>query len=109
MPNPEHVLLAGDVTVHDDGRIEGRTRAARQLIRVLGLDDPVYNEFRQQWRCMIGLAKEHDPVIYGKLMGYPQDLPDLSSLRPPLGNTRPEGVGKCFFVRKQAGTLPQTY
>jgi|ERR1043165_7158781 hypothetical protein len=109
LPNPEQVLLADGVEMHDDGRIEGKTRAARQLIRVLGLDDPVYNEFRVQWRRMIGLAKEHDPELYRKLMGYPDDLPDLTTLRPPSGNVRPEGVTASFHALRDRGELPDIY
>jgi hypothetical protein len=109
LPNPEQVLVAADVEMHDDGRIEGKSRQARQLIRVLGLDDPEYNELRVLWRRMIGSAKEFDPALFQQLMGYPKDLPDLTSLRPPKGNTRPEGVGQSFHAQKQAGTLAETY
>src|ERR1043166_7359905 len=45
VPDPTQALLAGDVQVKEDGTIEGRTPAARRLIRVLGLDDPEYTEF----------------------------------------------------------------
>jgi hypothetical protein len=50
---------------------------------VLGLNDPVYNDFRVQWRRLIGLAKEFEPELFKELMGYPADLPDLTRLRPP--------------------------
>ena len=109
LPNPEQVLLAGNVEMHDDGRIEGKTRQARQLIRVLGLDDPVYNEMRVQWRRMIGLAKEYDPELYRKLMGYPKDLPDLTSLRPPKGNARPQGIVESFCAQNERAELPEVY
>jgi len=109
LPNPEEALLAADVHIHDDGRIEGRTPAARELIRALGLDDPAYNEFRAQWRRMIGLAKEYDPELYQKLMGFPEDLPDLTGLRPPNGNTRPDGVNASFHAERQRGELAETY
>jgi hypothetical protein len=109
LPSPEQVLLAGEVRMCEDGRIEGKTRAARQLIRVLGLDDTVYNEFRVQWRRLIGLAKEHDPELYRKLMGYPDDLPDLTRLRPPEGNTRPEGAAASCHARRERNELPDCY
>lgn len=109
LPNPEQVLLAGDVELHDDGRIEGKTRAARQLIRVLGLDDAAYNDFRVQWQRMIGLAKKYDSELYRKLMSYPNDLPDLMKLRPPNGNTRPEGVSASFYALRSRGELPNRY
>jgi hypothetical protein len=41
------------------------------------------------------------------LLGYPDNLPDLSRLRPPR-NTRPEGVAKSFFARRKRGELPET-
>jgi len=109
LPNPEQALLTGDVEMHDDGRIEGKTRAARQLIRVPGLDDPVYNDFRVQWRRLIGLAKEYDPELYRQRMGYPKDLPDRTPLRPPKGNTRPEGVTASFYALRGRGELPDSY
>jgi hypothetical protein len=109
LPNPEQVLLTSDVKVEEDGRIEGKTRAARQLIRVLGLDDPTYKEFRLQWRRMIGLAKERDPELYRQLMGYPADLPDLTRLRPPNGNTRPDGVATSYYALRGRAQLPDIY
>jgi hypothetical protein len=40
LPDPTQVLVDGAVRVQDDGRIEGATREARRLIRLLGLDGP---------------------------------------------------------------------
>jgi hypothetical protein len=42
-------------------------------------------------------------------MGYPVDLPDLSSLRPPAGNSRPEGVVQSYATRRERGKLPDIY
>ena len=61
------------------------------------------------WRAIIGLAERHDPPLYRRLMGFPDDLPDLKRLRPPGGNTRPEGVQASFHAQRQDGTLPTTY
>src|SRR5947209_20503873 len=38
VPDPTQVFVEGAVHVHEDGRIEGTTPAARRLIRLLGLD-----------------------------------------------------------------------
>lgn len=109
LPNPVQVLIAGNVTVEGDGSIEARTPSARRLIRILGLDDPEYTEFRLLWLGIVALAKQHDTKLYHKLMGYPKELPDLAGLRPPKGNTRPEGLQESHFASKRKGTLPDTY
>jgi hypothetical protein len=109
VPDPTRVLLTGDVQVNEDGTIESRTPAARRLIRVLGLDDPEYTEFRLLWLGIAALAQRHDPDLHGRLIGFPDDLPDLARLRPPGGNTRPEGVQSSHFARKKTGVLPETY
>jgi hypothetical protein len=57
---PLTALLSADVWVNEDGTIEGRTRQARRLIRVLGLDDREYTEFRLLWLEIVGLAARED-------------------------------------------------
>jgi hypothetical protein len=109
VPNPELVLLATDVWVKDDGSLAARTPAARRLIKVLGLDDPEYTEFRLLWLGIAALASRYDPPLLQKLMGYPGDLPDLARFRPPGGNTRPEGINHSHYARKHQGVLPLTY
>ena len=42
-------------------------------------------------------------------MGFPEDLPDLSELRPPDGNSRPEGVAQSYSALRERGELPETY
>jgi hypothetical protein len=107
--DPSLVLLAADVQVHEDGTIEGRTAAARRLIRVLGLDDAEYTEFRLLWLGIAALAERHDPQLHRQLMGFPDELPDLARLRPPTGNMRPEGIEASYFARRARGVLPEEY
>ena len=109
VPDPLTALVCGDVWVNEDGTIEGRTRQARRLIRVLGLDDREYTEFRLVWLEIVGLAAREDPELYRKLMGFPNDLPNLARLRPPGGNSRPEGIEQSYFVQKKKAILPETY
>jgi len=109
IPNPENTLTAGDVQVNEDGTIAARSSAAQRIVRKLGLDDPEYTEFRLLWINIVALAERCDPALYRKLLGYPADLPDLTQLRPPRGNTRPEGVEQGHFTRRESGTLPETY
>src|SRR6266516_554040 len=58
LPDPCQALVEGDVWVNDDGTIESRTKAARKLIRVLGLDTPEYTEFRLLWLGIVALAEQ---------------------------------------------------
>lgn len=108
IPDPFRVLQRDDVHVHEDGTIEAGTPEARRLIRVLGLDDPEYNEFRLLWIGIVALAAKHAPELHDQLLGFPADLPDLKRLRPS-GNLYPEGIASSFFVQRQQGTLPKTY
>jgi hypothetical protein len=109
LPNPAEVFLRDDVRVAEDGTIEGDTPEARRLIRVLGLDDPEYTEFRLLWIGIIVLASQHDRELFVRLMSFPADLPDLGALKPPDGNTRPNGVTASYFEQRSRGELPETY
>jgi hypothetical protein len=109
LPDPCQVLVGGDVQVQDDGVLEARTRAARRLVRKLGLDDREAQEFRLLWIGIIALAERYDPALYRRLLAYPKDLPNLTRLRPPGGNTRPEGIEESAYVKRQNGSLPATY
>ena len=65
------------------------------------------------WRMrmirIVALAREHDPMLFRNLLACPDDLRDLSSLLPPGGNTRPEGIVESHFERRRRGELPETY
>jgi hypothetical protein len=109
VPDPGQVLLGADVRVHENGSVEAVTPEARRLIRVLGLDDPEYTEFRLLWIGIVALAARYAPDLYRRVMGFPEELPDLSPLRPPGGNTRPDGVSSSWLAQRQRGVLPETY
>jgi hypothetical protein len=109
LPDPTQVLLRKDVLVKEDGTIEATTPELRLLIRVLGLDDPEATEYRQLWIGIVGLAEKHSPALFWQLMGFPDNLPDLGRLRPPGGNTRPDGLAASFFQQRERGAIPATY
>jgi hypothetical protein len=107
-PDPLSCLLAPDVQVSEDGGIRAGTLQARKLIDRLGLNRPRLREYRELWVRIVRLAALHDTTLLRRLLGYPADLPDLSSLRPPEGNARPDGVRQSHFARRQRGELPDT-
>jgi hypothetical protein len=109
VPDPTTVLLDPGVWVTEDGMIHADAPEGARLIELLGLDSPQFTEFRLLWIGIVALAERYDPSLYQRLMGFPADLPDLKRLRPPGGNTRPEGVRTSFFAKRKDGTLPATY
>jgi hypothetical protein len=109
LPDPCRVLTSDTVRVDEDGTIRGQTREARRLIRILGLDERPATEFHLLWNSIVTLARRFDPGLWRKIMGFPEDLPDLRRLKPPGGNTHPEGVGQSWHARQERGELPETY
>jgi hypothetical protein len=109
VPDPSQVLTTAAVSVGVDGVLVPRTPAARRLIRQLDLNDPQFVDWRRQMIRIVELAAVHDPALHRSLLAYPDDLPDLSVLNPPAGNTRPAGLSESHFQRRANGTLPESY
>lgn len=109
VPDPTRYFLAADIEIALDGRIRGKSEETRRLIRILGLDDPEFVLYRARWIKIIELAKLHDPELLQELMGYPTDLPALGVLRPPKGNSRPDGITESHFELNKRGELTATY
>ncbi len=108
IPNPCDSMLHGHVVVKVDGSIEAATREAWKVIRVLGLDDPEYQEYRCMMIGIVQMAASGDETILRRLLKYPGDLPNLAALRPRI-NTRPGGVQNSHYARRQRGELPELY
>jgi hypothetical protein len=109
LPDPCRVLTSDAVMVDEDGTIQTQKREARRLIRTLGLNERPATEFRLLWNSIVTLARRFDPGLWRKIMGFPEDLPDLRRLKPPRGNSRPEGVGQSCQAQREREELPDTY
>jgi hypothetical protein len=109
LPDPATVFLSTSLEMESDGRLSPRTHEARLLLRLLDLNDPMFVTWRMRMIRIVALAREHDTTLYRQLLAYPDDLPNLSSLRPPGGNLRPEGIAESHFERRSRGELPETY
>jgi hypothetical protein len=109
LPDPCQVLTASAVTVDERGVIHGHTREARRLIRRLALDKQPAQEFRLMWNRIVANARRFDPALYRQIMGFPKDLPDLRRLKPPGGNTRPDGIAESWLARRERSELSTTY
>jgi hypothetical protein len=108
-PDPLSALLDKDVRVSDDGEIHAATSDAGRLIDLLALNRPRLREFRELWIRIVRLAARHDAGLHRQLMGYPLDMPDLSTRRPPGGNIRPEGIAQSHLARFRRNELSETY
>ena len=60
------------------------------------------------WMRIVFLAKERDLDLYFRLVGFPEDLPDLRRLKPPM-NSRKEGLMQCRFAQRERNELPDEY
>jgi hypothetical protein len=108
-PDPCQVAFSDLVKVAPDGSIEALEDTGRFLIDVLRLDNDENTEYRRLLLEIIRLATSCDRGLYVRLMGFPDDLPDLSSKRPPGGNSQPGGIRNSFMARRQRGELDETY
>ena len=54
---------------------------------------------------VVRLARNQDSALYSRLMGFPDDLPDLAKKRPPGGNSRPEGIRESCYARRTRNEL----
>jgi hypothetical protein len=110
--DPCSEALAEHLRVQDDATVHGLTPQGRLFIKQLYLNHPRLIALRSEMMKLIRvLAASPDPVAAEMLqrrLGFPDDLPDLSALRPP-GNSRPAGVEQCYFALRERGELPETY
>jgi hypothetical protein len=108
VPQPSATLTAATVRLYPDGSMIGVSPDADRLIRILCLNSVMMKRWRRTWMRIIELATESDRTLLNSLMGYPDDMPDLSASRPPE-NTRPDGVAQSCFARQRRGELAEMY
>lgn len=106
VPDPGKVAFGKCVKVHDDGTITALNEDGEWLIQVLRLDNPDYTRNRYRLLRTVRSASSWADIVLW--LGYPNDLPDLSRLKPP-GNTRPAGVSDSYFARRARGDLEEVY
>jgi hypothetical protein len=106
--DPFRLLRSTLATVLSDGSLRPHGRDTQRLILQLDLNSPRLKSWRAMWMRILDLARTHDPGLYFKLVGFPEDLPDLSRLRPPR-NARKGGLKQSWSARRRRGSLPPEY
>lgn len=107
--DPGQTLLKSTVTILPDGSLSPDDETAERLIEQLDLNRPEMTAFRLLWSEIIAMANQCRPELYCQLMGFPNDLPNLKKLKPPGGNSRPEGIEQSYFAKRERGELPKIY
>lgn len=111
--NPSEVLLAHHLEIIEDGTIRGLTDDGRELIGVCQLDRTNLTEFRRGifdvLRALNDLSDDAKRKVLRRYLGFPSNLPRLSTLRPPQGNSRVNGLESSFYERRNRSELPEIY
>ena len=109
VPDPCQVAYGKCLRVESDGTVTPLNKQGKRLVTVIRLNHPRFIDERLKTLCVWKILAEHDSAELQRLMDFPADLPDLSRLKPPGGNRRPEGISESCFARRERGNLPKTY
>jgi hypothetical protein len=109
LPNPCETAYGQCTVADDNGVITALNDQGQMLINVLRLNNPENTEYRRRILNILRLAQLKEPLLCREWMGFPRDLPDLATKRPPAGNYRPEGIKQSFLARQRRNELPETY
>lgn len=103
LPSPCEIGYGQFLRIDENGEAVPLAREGERVINILRLDHPTLTRWRQQFLELMESAQESS--IVSSLLGLPTNLPDLTVLKPPLGNSRPEGVSHSFFARRTRGEM----
>ncbi|QDV51785.1 HNH endonuclease [Gimesia fumaroli] len=106
--NPLTLLCSERVSTLEDGTLETPDIETKRLILQLDLNSSNLKNWRILWMRIVELAERNNPELYDQIAGFPDLLPDLSTLRPPV-NHRIEGINESWFARRERDELPRTY
>ncbi|MBP9224721.1 MAG: HNH endonuclease [Verrucomicrobiales bacterium] len=104
VPDPHVHAFGACLRVEDSGVITALNDQGIYLIDELDLDSFERTEWRKTIIETISLvAKSGGPDLLKQWMGLPTELPNLSSLRPPIPNTRSAGIKNSWHSRIARG------
>jgi hypothetical protein len=110
VPNPADVAYGSALHVGADGIIAAKNKLGQVLVEGLKLDHPELTSQRHMVLRVTRLAEEKNNVsLLLRLLGYPDDLPNLRRRRPPDGNSQLTGIAACCYEQRRRGELPLIY
>jgi hypothetical protein len=97
-----------------DGVLIGITPDGLDLIDLLHLNDDPALVVRRHYLDIFDLknklpADSDVEALIVRVFGFPDDMPDLRTKRPPGGNQRRGSEQSCYFALKERGELPAVY
>ena len=112
--DPAADIIADHIQLTETGVMFGLTPDGLRMITLLRLNESPALDVRRKYLDISELfaampANERIARLYMREFGYPHDMPDLRTLRPPGGNSNPGSEDACYFARAERGELPATY
>lgn len=114
LPDPTVEGMGCHLAVTADGTVTGLTDEGKFLIRLLHLNAPSAVEERLRIQRIRGRRQQYPEdrgaeADFLRAFGYPEDLPDLRTLRPPGGNSLDANKHLCFYACREKGMLSPIY
>jgi len=113
LPSPMKVAFGASMEVIMSGDQYGSIRPLNndglRLIDELSLDGVKITRARQRYIDIIRSFEKHDRPLLLMWMGFPEDLPDLSSVSPQPSSMIPGGILQSWFKRRELHELPEIY
>jgi hypothetical protein len=111
--NPCAEALGQHLEIQSDGSIGALTEHGAEQIALCRLNRPRLLEARRMMLELLRMLEEgvgREAHEFLRLLhGFPDNLPRLSTLKPPDGNVRPESIVDSYYAKRQRGELPETY
>jgi hypothetical protein len=108
VPDPCPVAYGACLRVEPDGSVIPLNRFGWRLVKVLRLNHKEHVQERKQTMQLLSNLARHDKAEFERRMGFPRDLPDLTTKQAPR-NRRPEGIAESWFAKRNRGELPAMY
>jgi hypothetical protein len=114
LPDPTRVSFAQCLSIGEDGIISALNAHGADLIDLLHLNESPVIDTRKKYLRVIKLRIDYpDSADIAELFldafGFPDDLPDLTSLRPPGGNHPKLGAVVSYHRLRRLNELREVY
>jgi len=112
--NPLVVAVGLHVVVGQDGVAVALTVGGKDWILAFRLNSDAKVGIRLEKLATLRAKQTHPDDadidhLFRRAFGYPDDLPDLSVLRPPEGNAVAGSESRSYFARRSRGELGAVY
>lgn len=110
VPDPVAVAYGNCLRIDDStGEVRSLDKDGEILIRVLKLNSLEHIRTRLSTLLQLKIMARCAPNEWKRMMGFPEDLPNLRRKNPPDGNSRPEGLDESCYEQRQRNELPEVY